>query len=232
MWVFKNEQLGESGSYKLNFLFNNEKFYIMDNHLAAAWCWQRKILTNQTYNLFHIDKHYDLLDNVSDESIKLFRNQLTSTVFNDYKNIKLEGDSYPLIRFDNYLPIFRRLHPKLIDKYFFATHDDGTYLDEIESYKPEIWDLQDNIEYWLTQKKDHQWILNLDLDYFFVERNEEPYQFLTDDYVLAICREIENAIEKISVITIALSPEFCGGWDSSFRIIDIISTHFHLDFKY
>jgi hypothetical protein len=44
MWIkepklpIQNFEHGE-----LNFLFNQGKFYIMDNHLAATWCWLQKI---------------------------------------------------------------------------------------------------------------------------------------------------------------------------------------------
>ena len=43
-WIYKNHELKTSGCYNMNFLFNNGKFYIMDNHLAAAWCWLQKIV--------------------------------------------------------------------------------------------------------------------------------------------------------------------------------------------
>ena len=129
----------------------------------------------------------------------------------------------------NYIDIYRKLSGKHLNKYYFATHHDGHYIEEIESLKPEIWDLQDNICYWIELEKG-QWILNLDIDYFFVERNSKTYQFLTDDYVLSLCKEIENAIDRINTITIALSPEFCGGWSESIRIAKIISDYFSLNF--
>lgn len=69
MWIFKKEKIGISGCYEMNFLYNSGKFYIMDNHLAAAWCWIQKIQSNQNYGLFHIDKHYDLIDNLSFDTL-------------------------------------------------------------------------------------------------------------------------------------------------------------------
>ena len=68
-WIYKNHELKTSGCYNMNFLFNNGKFYIMDNHLAAAWCWLQKIDTSKRYGLFHIDRHYDLLKVSSINSI-------------------------------------------------------------------------------------------------------------------------------------------------------------------
>lgn len=32
-----------SGTYELNFLFKEDKVYIMDNHLAAIWCWTSEL---------------------------------------------------------------------------------------------------------------------------------------------------------------------------------------------
>lgn len=56
-WIYKNHELKTSGCYNMNFLFNNGKFYIMDNHLAAAWCWLQKIDTSKRYGLFHCGRH-------------------------------------------------------------------------------------------------------------------------------------------------------------------------------
>lgn len=46
----------------LNFLWksDNAPIYIMDNHLAAAWCWMQECNTEEKYNFMHIDQHDDL----------------------------------------------------------------------------------------------------------------------------------------------------------------------------
>ena len=71
-----------------------------------------------------------------------------------------------------------------------------------------------------------------DLDYFFSSKDSDDYQLLTDEYIRNICKEIENSLNNIDVVTIALSPEFCGDWEYSFRIMDIISDHFSLGFEH
>lgn len=227
MWILKNEILGESGTYDTNFLFNQGKFYIMDNHLAAAWCWMQKVNLENEVGFFHIDRHYDLLNNLSEEYITEQRRYFTGT-FEEYMQVKdtTTGD-YPAVRFDNYIDIFRKLFPNVINKYYFATHDDGTYLDEIDSYKPEIWELQDNISYWL-ERDASKWIVNIDLDYFFHERECIEFQMLTDEYIIQICKEIEKSIDKIDVVTIALSPNFCGGWKNSFKALKVITDFFEI----
>lgn len=230
MWLLKKAELEDSGAFNLNFLFNQGKFYIMDNHLAAAWCWMQKIETKEKLGFFHIDRHYDLLNNLSKEFIILNRKLFTGTL-SEYLNVSVKvEDEYSAVRFDNYIDLFRKLYPRTLTDYYFATHEDGTYLDEIKSYKPAIWDLQNNISYWIGLEKTQKWILNVDLDYFFQEKNTTEFQFLTDEYVISICREIEKAMPKIEVITIALSPGFCGGWHQAFRVLRLITDYFSIEF--
>ena len=100
MWIYKKDKLGDSGCYDMNFLYNSGKFYFMDNHKAAAWCWSQKIDPSETCNFFHIDKHYDLLDNLSIETISMFRKELTGSVFNDYHQAHEPEEELPLVRFD------------------------------------------------------------------------------------------------------------------------------------
>ena len=87
-WIYKNHELKTSGCYNMNFLFNNGKFYIMDNHLAAAWCWLQKIDTSKRYGLFHIDRHYDLLNNLTDDFIAENRSELINKDFFFYLSLK------------------------------------------------------------------------------------------------------------------------------------------------
>lgn len=60
----------------------------MDNYLAAVWCWIQKIRTRQSYGLFHIDQHYDLLNNLSTANLNSHRTNLTGSDFNVYRNEK------------------------------------------------------------------------------------------------------------------------------------------------
>ena len=238
-WIYRKNPLEESGCSNMNLLYNVDKFYIMDNHLAAAWCWTQKIDTSKKYGLFHIDRHYDLLNNLGDDYINANKDLLISNDFNAYYSLK-DNYGFSVIRFDNYIDTFNRLFPKLIQKIFFATHNDGsdeqgTSVSNISNYKPEIWDLQSNIKYWITESNNEidKWIVNLDLDYFFQDfNNEENSQFLTKKYIRSICREIKQSLSKIDVVTIALSPEFCNGWGNSFHVLRIICNELGIEFPY
>lgn len=237
-WIYRKDQLEESGCYNMNFLYNVDKFYIMDNHLAAAWCWAQKIDKSKRYGLFHIDRHYDLLNNLRDDCLNMNRDILVSNDFNEYYSIKGDYDM-PIMRYDNYIDTFNRLFPDLIQMVYYATHkdgnnEDGTSLECINKYKPDIWDLQSNINYWIVDSNNDidSWIVNIDIDYFFQEFQEENHLFLTKKYIKSVCREIKRSLSKIDVVTIALSPDFCNGWGNSFQILRIICNELEINFPY
>ena len=237
-WIYRKDQLEESGCYNMNFLYNVDKFYIMDNHLAAAWCWAQKIDKSKRYGLFHIDRHYDLLNNLGDNCLNKNRDILISNDFKAYYSIK-DNYNMPIMRFDNYIDTFNRLFPNLIQSIYFATHNDGsdeqgTSVSNISNYKPEIWDLQSNIRYWIVDSNNDidSWIVNIDIDYFFQNIEEENHLFLTKKYIKSVFREIKQSLSKIDVVTIALSPEFCNGWGNSFQILRIICNELEINFPY
>lgn len=39
-------------------------------------------------------------------------------------------------------------------------------------------------------------------------------------------------IDRIDVITIALSPEFCGGWNKSFEVLHILAEEFNIQIPF
>ena len=79
-------------------------------------------------------------------------------------------------------------------------------------------DLYDSISCQILETEE-QWILNLDLDYFY----RDNIQILTDEYIVKVAKDIKKAKDGIAVMTIALSPECCGGWDNAFRTYDLIA---------
>lgn len=219
---------------KLNFLVNQEKFYIMDNHLAAAWCWVQKIDTTKKYNLFHIDRHYDLLDyphtiktEIIDKGI-LF-NKLSLDEFLNLKQPMTGNQTAQMFRHDNYIVNLSLIYPNLFNDCYFATHKDGNNYPKLISSEPDIYDLDTSIEYWLTRQNQYTWIVNIDLDYFFRNNSEDKYyQFLTDEYIRNICIQIRNSMKNIEVITIAISPTYCGGMDNAQSVLRIFTAHFNI----
>ena len=88
--IYKNRDLKESGCDKVNFLYKEDKFYVMDNHLCAIWCWEQQINPENQYGIFHIDRHYDLLNNLSDSFLEENRNAITGTSFENFLTVKLQ----------------------------------------------------------------------------------------------------------------------------------------------
>jgi hypothetical protein len=52
---------------------------------------------------------------------------------------------------------------------------------------------------------------------------------LTDEYIIELCKNINEARKHIAVITICLSPECCGGWDASIKKAKLICKHLGFD---
>jgi hypothetical protein len=225
------KQQRENVVYTLNELYNDGKIYIMDNHLAASWCWSQKIDFESTYNLFHIDRHYDLLNNAVNYWVKQLQDQnfdFKNVTIEDYTEACYESSFEPyttkIFRYDNYLTIFNRFFPRLLQEKYFVTHRDGTVPEEwhLTMHEPPFYDLDTNLEYWINDA-DKKWILNIDIDYFFSDNSDGVrYQIFTDEYITNIGLEISKCIDNIEVLTIALSPSFCNGIMNSKRVAKLL----------
>lgn len=242
MWIRSIDQLTKSGAYNLNFLYKEKNVYIMDNHLAAAWAWAHEMDSTKRYKIFHIDRHYDLMYSNIEQWLEEIRSSgldISKCSIDEYTSLQIEipdllDRQVQLFRWDNYLPIFLRLYPNSIDSLVFATHDDGTRDKELvikDWCDVTIWDVPDNLSYWISREEDVRWILNLDIDFFFTGEERE-FQFLTDLYIKRLCSEILKCSDKIDVITIALSPDFTGGWQEAIRISEMIAHHLGLEYRF
>ena len=223
-------QEGNSNTYDLSTLKNEGKIYVMDNHMAAAWCWGQKIDFNHSYNLLHIDKHYDLLEGGTDLKVQTIIDSqfnIQNSTIEQYCSLTHtrahQNGTEQVFRFDNYMTILQKLYPSLFNKKKFATHKDGTVPRNWDFYEIQVIDLPtENISYWIRDDE-LNWIVNIDIDYFFTKNsNDDYFQFLNDDYIICFAQQIKLAMDKIEVITIALSPSFCGGLDKANRISEII----------
>lgn len=57
--VLINSGRQTSMTENLNYFAHTDNIYIMDNHLAAIWCWD-KLPKGNNITVVHIDAHYDL----------------------------------------------------------------------------------------------------------------------------------------------------------------------------
>ena len=227
MWIKEPiYPLEKSFDDKLNFVYKHDNTYVIDNHLAASWCWMNQVDVNVSHNLFHIDRHYDLLHfpNTVQTQIIDAGVDLSSLNLDQYLALRqpMHGTiDAALFRWDNYIGNLNLVYPNFFSAKYFATHNDGTALPGFIDNEYEIKDLTNNIDYWMSQRE-NKWILNLDIDYFFANSDNGKYQMLTDQYIIELCRNIRRARKYIAVITICLSPECCGGWDISIEKAKLI----------
>lgn len=244
MWIIeppKNLNKKQSGRDNLNFLFQEDKFYIMDNHLAAGWCWMQRLNPKETYNLFHIDQHLDLWNETPYEAYQHIKEnpflsieELTQLEYIDKETKKKEK----VYNFANYILITNNLFPQWFNKCFFACNAYCQNKNDIHiNYNPYSYELPFRIGEWLSEinlqeekegsQQANQWILNLDIDYFFLDNR---YQLYTDEYIKELCINIKKCIDKIEVMTIALSPECCGGWKNAIRVTNLVTSILEIDF--
>ena len=232
-WLVPFKGREPSGAYSLNFLWSSGNIYLMDNHRAALWCWFRHLRKSFKVNVFHLDRHTDTLYSRIEEWRRHLPD-LWTVGLEEYltKQYTSECQTYPLMRWDNYLSLFLECYPDSVDTCLFATH---TWRDEPRFQRLErlyITELPDNLEYWLTSSQ-NKWICNIDLDYFFYEVDESYRQLVHDSYIdkmfEVLSRQVQN--NTILVLTVALSPELCGGWENSEIICERICRIMGIDFR-
>lgn len=235
-----------SSHSRLNLLTKERNMFLMDNHLGALWCWLQIIDTSQKYNLFHIDGHNDLAGGAEENIISALNGEnikdiplveLTQRVY------QINNHEFQSFRWDNYFKLFKKTYPDLINEYHFATHELRDLGDDWPAHKRDPWETLENLSYYIKnedRKNDIKWIVNIDIDYFFFANQyygdeecdfpEKIYQIFTDVYVKQIAERIIDAYENIEVLTIALSPECCGGWNNAVRIGKIFVEHLGFEF--
>ena len=221
-------------------LWQNDKVYVMDNHLSAAWCWLQSCDPKMKYNFMHIDMHYDLLRCFSIEDLQPLRDN-PHMPYKDFLNLNRSRDSgnkTNLFRWDNYIMAAYYLQPDWFHTNIFLTHGEGES-DNLQIIEKNPLDM----DFWINQyigepseslsgingdDNELPWIVNLDLDVFYTK--DYPYvQLFSDEFIRLIAQILNDNMPNIQVLTIALSPDCLGGrdlmekWDNSFRILKIMS---------
>lgn len=242
-WIIPFEARGPVGMFHQNFLWRDGSTYIMDNHRAAAWCWLREICRSGAYKLFHIDAHYDCAcERFFQEVGQVIASDMGSLSIEDYLALKCPwGKKTRLaIAHDNYLSLFLALYGRLVKQCMLATHHEGespfcnqivvragTHLEPVDP-----WRLLRRVNAILEPGL--PWIVNLDLDYFFCLHHgeDDPGMMFAEAYVTSLFRTIADALDagRICVLTVCLSPDFCGGWPAAEGLCAKLCETLHIDF--
>jgi hypothetical protein len=238
---FKGEN--HSGYKDLNLLYNKDNIYVMDNHNAAMWCWLQKIDTNKKHSLIHIDRHHDTRDNHIDIWINRIENnikEIGELTINEYLELSYSDPNFnyktEIMQWDTYFPIFHKLFGfNCVEIYHFFTHDENVISDILKPHTKEypmenmILEIKNIISH---TPLNNGIILNIDLDYFYREKDDsnDTFKCFTDKEINDLIDIIKDNIKtKITVLTIALSPEFCGGWQGAKKILNLFKNKLEIE---
>lgn len=221
----------KSGCENLNFLLRYSKVFVMDNHLAAGWCWLQELNIGDVCCFFHVDQHQDLCDGGPLERYAYIGDNPHLTI-DEYTAPEYNHGSgmSKVVRWDTYIKQMQHISPNWFSQCFFAcpeyVQDNARFTDMPLNvvYNPGPFELYDNVDYW-TKQHPEPFIFNLDLDYFF---NDKGMRIFSDDYILALASDINKAMNRIAVMTIALSPECCGSWDNAVQAFNLLANKIDL----
>jgi hypothetical protein len=213
--------------------------YIMDNHRAALWCWMQVLTRSDPYLFAHIDHHWDhLADAIAHLATLESKHAEVCASLDTFDQLRPTTDpdaEYPILRWDNYIAPFLRLYPRATAVHMAARDPRG-----LESAIPET------VKWWrgptapdafargcdpleliaslpdLLRASDARAVVNIDLDVFEEEDNPDTE---AERYAARVPREqipilfdaVRAQMDRILVVTIALSPECSGGWDLAFK---------------
>lgn len=225
-WLIPFKGRLSSGPEFCNLLFQSDKIFIMDNHRLALWAWLKTLNFDSCtqYNFFHIDAHYDCDPAISDLPLPDIKN-LGLEQYMNYPSAKTHS---ALFRWDNYVPVLLNHYKKNLNITYCATHNLGIKAQFDHEFQP--WDL---LKYLENRFFDHKnWIINLDLDYFFAREFKETPLF-HPTYMKKIFKALKTAHDDglIDVMTVALSPECCGGWEQAETVLATFQQEFQLEFR-
>ena len=242
-WLVPFKGRNTSGPYNQNFLWREGNIYVMDNHRAALWCWVQHMKEDERINLLHIDRHRDTLLSRINTWVQACPD-LWAVTISEYLEYKDSGLRVPLLRWDNYASIFLKMYGANVERTLFATHDEGDKFNQPHLQECQPWEIPGNLEYWIKNEK-APWICNIDLDYFvYLSSNKVDSDEMDEGSVykelfstayysevfLAIRQQLHSG--KIKVLTLCLSPEFCGGWEASEilckKVCDVLGIDFSL----
>lgn len=226
-WLVPFKGRNSSGAYDQNFLYQNKNVFVMDNHRSAMWCWLSHFSFEiNNLSVFHLDRHSDAVSGNIERWRDQFLGELNSTQMDINTYLELMDAGYPsanLITWDNYLSIFLDIYSDNI-RCCLSSYYQGDELNHREVTTIFPWEIPENLDYWLRAG---QWVVNIDLDYFFHEVNDDYKCMYSQVYIHDLFNKVAEVAKRKEeiVVTIAFSPECCGSWENAERIWEIAETY-------
>ena len=225
------------------FLWQSEKVFVMDNHMAALWGWLQVCNPQEKYNFMHIDRHYDMLECFKNEDLEPIRKN-PHLSFEEFSHLMRSDGEFQLFRWDDYIMAGYVLYPDWFHTNIFLTHKEGD-IGKSWGHKPMKireenplfmeWCIDQYVgepSKYLDGFKDNDyrlsWIVNLDLDVFYTG-GDSHIQLFSDDYIRRIAEILQKKLGNIAALTIAISPDCLGGeemkdkWANGMRLLRIMS---------
>lgn len=214
-----------SGAVTQNLLWQDDNVYLMDNHRAALWCWAQQVnLAKEEHNILHIDRHYDALQANLDRELAAMP-ELRNLSLDDYLAAEFDLDErVPLFRWDNYLSLhIGSPAGKNLKLLRCVTHYEGDKPKPLHLMESPAEHLPENLAYWLS--RDYNWIVNIDLDYFFCNApssdDAQLIPFYSREYFATVCEQLRIAVARgnIRAVTVCLTPDsYTPGWDECLKL--------------
>ncbi|WP_131537886.1 peptide arginase family protein [Pedobacter nototheniae] len=231
MNIILNKGQKFSRTFDLNYLAKEGNIYIMDNHLAAFWCWSKDLDPMKNYTLLHIDRHNDLSDALVKEAFHLYKNEKFKSMPIE-KAVALKVNGHQMLMWNNFIELYNVFNPYTLKNFEFVTPvklpAKYRYLKNtsLKRWMNKEFTLQELFEQ--QDRKAQAKIINLDIDVFFIERNGKYKKILTDNELKTFADKIRPLIDKAALVTIALSPECCGGWENSIAMYNSLNKYLNL----
>ena len=215
-----------------NYLSQSDNIFIMDNHRLALWCWWNQISENKLYSFIHIDAHWDCSPTFLPYFLKHKKKLKTLSLeeFRNY-NIKTTNGNTRLFRWDNYIPMFLEKNKKIVYKISSVWQNEDSR--NKTHFNEKILKIEHLSFLIRNYNRKEKIIFNLDMDYFFKRKGDyyslrfSKSEILNFFEALHFCYKRKN----IKVLTIALSPECCGSWKNSNKILKLFNKKFNIKFN-
>lgn len=225
--------------------FPDKGIFVSRDHNWAFATWEMSKLFGETENatLIHVDSHLDdIWDGILVEGLNEIKNQ--KDVYSVTEKLKIENfiwAGFATNAIDNIIYVTRKNNRfQAHNPFDFTTWDfSDVELEKVKmllEHKEYTGDRLESIEE-LMQSLDNKLskyikgkpvILDLDLDYFNLSNNLFEPELIDDDVIRKKLRQLKDLYEW-DLITVALSPIYCGGDDECWHIYEIFLEVFDLN---
>jgi hypothetical protein len=141
-----------------------------------------------------------------------------------------------VLRWDNYLPLYLHEYEDTVENLVFVTQKCGSIrkedLPEVDVVEIDLWKVPDLMGYCVLQHGD--FIVNLDLDLFFFQDSADSNpRFWHRKAVETLAEQLRRLVDSTRCIalTIAMSPDCCGGWKPAEEALNEVCEALAIDFR-